>query len=467
MTHRNWTIEALLAEPSVHPMSPWRVLGPKATGPTQWLTGAYGSLKAIAWSPDAQRIAAGSQKGGTGVWESDTATPHLLEGHTRPITALAWAKHRLIGRAHVDDPVEPELFSASADGTIAIWSGGEIRGRLRGHQGPVTCIDITHDAGVVVSGSDDKSIRIWDRNAGTLQELLGHKSWVTSVAIHPDGASILSGSADATLVHWQLDDGQGVPWYGHVDAVTSVAFLDDGEHAVSAAKDGTIKVWSVTKGEVITFAGTKVPCMPCRCLEQKWHLPVPTTALVFGISKACWTNRPPNRAMPSKDGFKPIADPCLRWHGLRMDSGSHQQEAIGKPRCGLRMQPNRAIYAIPAASGPAPSPPTAVGLPRAHGTKPHGSATLRPTLDWPVCGATKAPCKALLSIPAPNQSPTYSAYRPMEKRAFGPPKTVRAHWWSTRTMIRSLPAPTPHRATDSSRVHAMAPLGSGTAKPGF
>jgi len=252
MTHRNWTIEALLAEPSVHPKSPWRVLGPKATGPTQWLTGAYGSLKAIAWGPNAQRVAAGSQKGGTGVWESDTGTPQLLEGHTRPITALAWAKHRLTGRAHVDDPVEPELFSASADGTIAIWSGGEIRGRLRGHQGPVTCIDITHDAGVVVSGSDDKSIRIWDRNAGTLQELLGHKSWVTSVAIHPDGASILSGSADATLVHWQLDDGQGVPWYGHVDAVTSVAFLDDGEHAVSAAKDGTIKVWSVTKGEVIT-----------------------------------------------------------------------------------------------------------------------------------------------------------------------------------------------------------------------
>src|SRR6266404_6166141 len=78
-------------------------------------------------------------------------------------------------------------------------------------------------------------------------------SGVLSVAFSPDGHHIVSGSYDRTIRVWNATTGETVagPFTGHTDRVWSVAFSPDGHHIVSGSTDGTIRVWNATTGETV------------------------------------------------------------------------------------------------------------------------------------------------------------------------------------------------------------------------
>jgi WD40 repeat protein len=80
----------------------------------------------------------------------------------------------------------------------------------------------------------------------------GHKHGVTSVATSPDGQFIVSGSWDKTIRIWNTDDGEiGIgPIIGHNEKITSISISPDGKHIVSGSDDCTIMVWDVETGEV-------------------------------------------------------------------------------------------------------------------------------------------------------------------------------------------------------------------------
>jgi WD40 repeat protein len=59
-----------------------------------------------------------------------------------------------------------------------------------------------------VSGSDDKSVRVWDASTGVeLKELKGHTHDVKSVAFSSDGTRIVSGSYDNSVRVWDASTG--------------------------------------------------------------------------------------------------------------------------------------------------------------------------------------------------------------------------------------------------------------------
>ncbi len=63
---------------------------------------------------------------------------------------------------------------------------------------------ISSDNNFIVSGSRDKTVRVWKRESGTqIQELIGHNHDVISVAISTDNLFIVSGSYDDTIRVWE------------------------------------------------------------------------------------------------------------------------------------------------------------------------------------------------------------------------------------------------------------------------
>ena len=73
----------------------------------------------------------------------------------------------------------------------------------------------------------------------------GHKDGVWSIAYSPDGKHIVSGSLDKTIRIWDISTYKTVagPFQGHTDSVWSIAYSPDGKSIVSGSADGSLKVW--------------------------------------------------------------------------------------------------------------------------------------------------------------------------------------------------------------------------------
>ncbi|KAH8822265.1 hypothetical protein DL96DRAFT_1748461 [Flagelloscypha sp. PMI_526] len=125
------------------------------------------------------------------------------------------------------------IVSGSDDKTVCIWdaeSGMQLR-RLDGHTRAVNYVVLSPNGKRIVSGSDDKTVRIWDAESGRrLRKRGGHANSVRCVTFSPDGMRIVSGSNDKTLD-------------GHTDPVLSVAFSPNGKLTVSGSDDKMVRIW--------------------------------------------------------------------------------------------------------------------------------------------------------------------------------------------------------------------------------
>src|SRR5207249_1024668 len=76
---------------------------------------------------------------------------------------------------------------------------------LWGHTGPVSSVCFSPDGERIVSGSEDKTVTVWDAHTGQeIRTLKGHNGRVWSVVFSPDGKRILSGSDDTTVRVWDV-----------------------------------------------------------------------------------------------------------------------------------------------------------------------------------------------------------------------------------------------------------------------
>ena len=138
---------------------------------------------------------------------------------------------------------------------------------LQGHTGSVNAVAVTPDGRQVVSGSEDKTLRVWDLATGkTKMTLQGHTESVIAVAVTPDGRQVVSGSYDNTLRVWDLAKRKTkTALQGHTGSVYAVAVTPDGRHVVSGSTDNTLRVWDLKDGkEILTFtidwAGHSMRC---------------------------------------------------------------------------------------------------------------------------------------------------------------------------------------------------------------
>ena len=72
----------------------------------------------------------------------------------------------------------------------------------------------------------------------------GHSYYIRSIAISPDGKNIVSGSIDKTIKVWDFKTGECLNTLeGHTSSINSIAISPDGKYIVSGSDDGIIKIW--------------------------------------------------------------------------------------------------------------------------------------------------------------------------------------------------------------------------------
>jgi len=165
-----------------------------------------------------------------------------------------------------------------------------------GHQQEIYSLDFSRDGRLIVSGSGDKTTRIWDMHDGSCNVLtindtdpLNNDSGVTSVAISPNGQLVAAGSLDTIVRIWDVPTGVLLQRLrGHQDSVYSVAFTPDGRGLVSGSLDKTLKCWNIsnlTSGKIsgkspdpnspspspIDFTGHKVKVSTARRFWRSLH----------------------------------------------------------------------------------------------------------------------------------------------------------------------------------------------------
>lgn len=224
------------------------------------------------------------------VWKKGDFKLNTLKGHTASVSCL-----ELLSPTSV--------LTGSIDTSIRLWNleKGKEENRLRGHTQNVRCIQADPDNDIIISGGEDKTIRIWALRDCSLTKTLTQLSDVTCLQLDPTQSLLITGhsdgyiklwdtkswknthshkiggkifdlqnrdnvlvvgSSDKKVRLWDIKTHKSLSEFGdHTDVVRSVRF--DDSKIMSASDDSTVRIYSFTTGTAVINAhpSAKVTCL--------------------------------------------------------------------------------------------------------------------------------------------------------------------------------------------------------------
>lgn len=243
---------------------------------------------AAEFSPNADRIVTAGQDGKAIVWKKGAVSPQpsavsqsrsAAPSPQPPTPALYEQQTQFMGH---DGAVYAARFSPQGnlvatggyDKLVMLWNPDEVKPidiahqldgetdqnssfmKLAGHSGPVRAVAFSPNGELLLSGSEDNALRVWDVAKGeSVKTLRGHGSGVRTCTFSPDGQWVLSGGQDERIRVWDVQGYQetrvlhSTVLRGHLDAVLSAHFSADGKQIVTASRDRTASLWDAATGE--------------------------------------------------------------------------------------------------------------------------------------------------------------------------------------------------------------------------
>ena len=145
---------------------------------------------------------------------------------------------------------EKRILTASDDKVICLWDFEKLTEECRfvGHYREVCGITSSCRKELIISGSVDNSIKIWNRNGRLIKTIEGYTNWINGIskAIHNDLVVTVSG--DMSVRIWKYPEFDYLfSLTGHTEWVYCCDITEDGKFAVTGGADGILIVWDLEK----------------------------------------------------------------------------------------------------------------------------------------------------------------------------------------------------------------------------
>ncbi len=250
------------------------LFGQETRVPIRTFKGHTDKVTSVAVSPDGKQLISGSDDKTIRVWDIEKAEPvQVLKEHQNYVLSVAFSRDGKRFLSAGGGQWRGPQFTTESDQIVRLWDTAEMKvlKKMSGHQAPIWSAVFSPDGkhALTASGGYDTSggkftpagfaLKLWDLSTGaTARDYKGHESWVRDAVFDPNGKTLVSGSWDKTVRVWDIDKDQPVQTLReHKDNVEAVALSTDGKWLLSGGGkstgrgDTTIRLWDLEKREVV------------------------------------------------------------------------------------------------------------------------------------------------------------------------------------------------------------------------
>jgi WD40 repeat protein len=227
-----------------------------------WEVGVFrgheGVVNCVCLSPAGRLALSGSHDGTLRLWELPGGRClHVFEGHAGAVTSACFSSD---GRLALSGGYDCCLKLWEVDTGHYVrtfwgcWGPGKRFSFADGHVRPIESVCLSLDGRLALSGSDDKTLRLWEVSTGKCLVVTDclHTDSVRSVCFDPSGRLALSGSDDKTLRLWEVSTGKCWRVFtGHAGSVRAVGWSGDGQVSLSGDSKCILKLWKADRGKCL------------------------------------------------------------------------------------------------------------------------------------------------------------------------------------------------------------------------